>query len=113
MERQAELKQIEEEGAIVITRGGKKEKFNERALSEFVQKMEKFKKKLLKKSGERELAMQSPLMIFYLKLALELEDLRANLKSIPNRSQALKEIGKVRSRNLKASSPIPLSCKNS
>jgi ribonucleoside-diphosphate reductase alpha chain len=41
MERQAELKQIEEEGAIVITRGGKKEKFNERALSEFVQKMVK------------------------------------------------------------------------
>jgi ribonucleoside-diphosphate reductase alpha chain len=40
-ERQNELQQIEEKGAMVITRGGKKEKFNERSLTEFIQKMVK------------------------------------------------------------------------
>jgi ribonucleoside-diphosphate reductase alpha chain len=39
MERQQELQKIEEDGAIVITRGGKKERFNEKALKDFVQKM--------------------------------------------------------------------------
>jgi ribonucleoside-diphosphate reductase alpha chain len=41
MERRQELQKIEEEGAIIITRGGKKERFNERFLRSFVDKMVK------------------------------------------------------------------------